>query len=61
MQEVEVAFGEFLDSDEGDKLFGDIQDLVRAVFIAGYKSGQTNASVVYIVNSNRTGNKSELG
>lgn len=52
----EQAFSEFLDSIEGDRAFGEVQDILRAVFLEGYRNGEKNApvQVIYIVNKKRT-------
>ena len=55
MQKLENAFDDFLDSEEGDRLFGEFQDMVRTAFIEGYKSGRRDSGVVYIVHSPRAG------
>lgn len=52
----EQAFSDFLDSLEGDRVFGDLQDVLRAVFLEGYRNGEKNApvQVIYIIHKKRT-------
>ena len=54
-RQFEQAFSDFLDSYKSDKIFDDFQDLIREVFLEGYKMGEKRSAiqVIYIINKKR--------